>query len=451
MRLTLADVVDATGGAPEGPGGPGTAFGAVSTDTRTLRPGDLFVALRGPRYDGHDYLAEAAARGAAGVVLHRGEAPAGVAAVRVPDTLRALGDLGRWVRRRLGLRVIAITGSAGKTTTRELTAALLRHQGLRTLQSPGNWNNRIGLPLTLLGARGDEQAAVVELGISERGEMADLTRIAEPDVAVITNVAPCHTEGLGGIEGVAREKLTILQGLRPGGTLVVPHGDPLVAPPPGVRAVTFGWSPEASVHADAYACEGDRGCRVRLRGREIRLPLPGRHNALNALAALAAVEALGVSAPDPAAAWAGLHPAPMRGEIRHTRSGLHLVVDCYNANPRAVEAALGTLSELAGPSRKIAVLGEMRELGELCRRGHEDAGRAAARCGVDELHLLGPATVAAREAAAAEGIGPERIWIYEDRAALAAALRRRLRPGDWVLVKGSRALGLETVVEELER
>ncbi len=451
MRLTLRDVLEATGGTPEGPGHPELTFGAVSTDTRTLRPGDLFVALRGPHHDTHDYLAEAAARGAAGVVLHRGEAPAGMPAVRVPDTLRALGDLGRWVRRRPGLRVVAITGSAGKTTTRELTAALLRHRGLRTLQSPGNWNNRVGLPLTLLGARGDEQAAVLELGISERGEMADLTRIAEPDVAVITNVAPCHTEGLGGIEGVAREKMAILQGLRPGGTLVVPHADPALAPPPGVRVVTFGWSPDAHVHAEAYACEGSRGCRFRLQGREVRLPLPGRHNAANALAAVAAVAALGVDVPDPAGAWAEVHPAPLRGEIRHTPAGFHLVVDCYNANPRAVEAALGTLSELAGGSRKIVVLGEMRELGHLCRQGHEEAGRAAARHGVDELHLLGPATVAAREAAAAGGIGPERIWIYEDRAALAAAVRRRLRPGDWVLVKGSRALGLEAVVEELER
>ncbi len=449
MRFTLAEVLRATGGRPlAGPAD--REFRGVATDSRTLRAGELFVALKGPRHDGHAYLEEALRAGAAGAVVERGPVPEGLAAVVVPDTLRALGDLGRLARHKAGLRVIAVTGSAGKTTTRELAAALLRAAGLRVLTSPGNWNNRVGVPLSLLRATGDEDVAVLELGVSEPGEMAELSRIAEPDVAVITNVAPCHTEGLGGIEGVVREKMQILRGLRPGGAIVLPHGDPRLHPPEGVRAVAFGWAPGADVQGEGYACRGPGGCTFRVAAREVRLPLPGRHNALNALAALAAAQALGVAVGNPAQAWSGVRLPPLRAEIRTTRAGVHLLVDCYNANPRAVEAALETLAELAGDSRKVAILGEMRELGTLCREGHEAVGRAAVRHGVHELHLLGPATVAVREAATQAGLPPERVWMYEDREALAAALARALRPGDWVLIKGSRALGLEAVAEALE-
>jgi len=447
MRLELEVVAGATGGTVEATRD--QSFTGVSTDTRNLTPGSLFVALVGPHHDGHAYLTEAARRGASGVVIHRGEAPPGVTTVRVADTLVALGDLGRWVRRDLGLRVLAVTGSVGKTTTKEMAAALLRGAGLATLQTPGNWNNRVGLPLTLLGARGDEQAAVLELGISEAGEMDHLTRICEPDVAVVTAVAECHTEGLGCLEDVAREKLAIAEGLRPGGTLVLPSSDPLLLPPPGVPVQTFGWDDGADVRGRDWQPVAGGGSTFRVEDLEIRLALPGRHNARNALAALAAVRALGFTWSGAAEALSQLRPAPLRGEVRATPGGTHLLVDCYNANPRAVEAALETLGELAGAARRIAIVGEMRELGDLARAGHVRVGRAAARLPVDELHLLGRATEWTRDGAAAAGLPPERIWIYADRDALAAAVSRRLRPGDWVLVKGSRALGLEAVAEAL--
>jgi len=447
VRFRLDEVARALGGTAVGPGD--LVFERVSTDTRKLARGDLFVALAGPRHDGHDHLAEAIARGAAGVVLHRGEAPTGAASVRVDDTLPALGRLGRHVRRKLGLRVAAITGSVGKTTTKELAAAILRGADLPTLQTPGNWNNRVGLPLTLLGARGDERAAVLELGISERGEMEHLTAICEPDVAVVTAVAECHAEGLGCLEEIAREKLAIARGLRPGGTLVLPHGDPLLPPPPGTKTLTFGWDQGADVRGQEPAPLAPVGTRFRVEGREFRLALPGRHNAANALAALATARALGVGWAGAAEALAGVRAAPLRGEVRATPGGVHLLVDCYNANPRAVEAALATLGELAGPARKIAVLGEMRELGELAPEGHDRVGRAAAALPVAELHLLGRAAAWARDGAAAAGLAPGRIWLYDDREALAAAVSRRLRPGDWVLVKGSRALGLEAVADAL--
>ncbi len=448
MRLTLAEVLAATGGRLEGPAPAAAAF-AAATDTRTLPPGALFVALAGPHHDGHDHLPAALARGAAAAVVHRGEAPAGLPVIRVEDTLEALGALGRWVRRALPWRVLAITGSVGKTTTKEFAGALLRAGGGAVLQTPGNWNNRVGLPLTLLGARGDEGAAVLELGISEVGEMAHLTAIAEPEVAVVTAVAECHTEGLGGLAGVAREKLAIARGLVAGGRLVLPQGEPLLAPPPGVETVTFGWRPGADVRGEAFESRGADGCRFAVEGREIRLGLPGRHNAENALAALAAVRALGASWDGAAEALAAVHPAPLRGEVRETPGGVRLLVDCYNANPRAVEAALETFADLAGAARKVAVLGEMRELGELAEAGHRRVGRAAAAAGVAELHLLGAATGWIREGAAAAGVPPDRIWQYVDREALGAAVARRLGAGDWVLVKGSRALGLEAVAETL--
>jgi UDP-N-acetylmuramoyl-tripeptide--D-alanyl-D-alanine ligase len=447
MRLDLDALVQATGGVAEARGA--RTFTGVSTDTRSITPGALFVALVGPHHDGHDYLAEAARRGAAGVVIHRGEAPPGTSAVRVADTLSALGALGHWVRTQLALRVIAVTGSVGKTTTKEMAAALLRGAGLRTLQTPGNWNNRVGLPLTLLGARGDEQAAVLELGISEVGEMAHLTRICEPDVAVVTAVAECHTEGLGCLEDIAREKLAIARGLRRKGTLVLPHGDPLLRAPPGAQVQTFGWEEGADLRGRQWAPATAGRSAFRVEGLEISLSLPGRHNATNALAALAAVRALGVGWAGAAETLAGLRPAALRGEVRTTPGQAHLLVDCYNANPRAVEAALETLGELARTDRRIAILGEMRELGGLAPAAHARVGRAAARLPVDELHLLGPATEWTRDGATAAGLPAERIWIYEDREALAAAVSRRLRPRDWVLVKGSRAMGLEAVADAL--
>ncbi len=449
MRIPLAAAVSATGARVSGPAPAGLVFDRVGTDTRHLVPGSLFVALAGPRHDGHDHVAEAWAAGAAGVVAHR-PVPAGPGPVlRVEDTLTALGALGRWVREAVDLRVVAVTGSAGKTTTKELIATLLRAVGLRILQTPGNWNNRVGLPLTLLGAAGDEQVAVLELGVSERGEMACLADVARPDVAVITGVGVCHTEGLGGIEGVAEEKLRIVEGLRPGGTLVVPAGQPLLRPPATARCVTFGWDEGADLRGEAYESRGADGSAFQVAGCRVRLPLPGRHNASNALSALAAVQALGVAWAPAVEALGRVALPALRGEVRRSAAGVWFVVDCYNANPQAVEAALETLADLAGPARRVAVLGEMRELGALCDEGHAQVGRAAARLGVDELHLLGRATAPARDAATAGGLPPDRVWLYEDRDTLAAALALRLRPGDWVLVKGSRALGLETVVERL--
>jgi len=454
VKLTLEQVLDATGGQLQGGfAGENPVFAGVATDTRELTPGSLFVALCGPRFDGHDYLTAARDAGAAAVLVHRDTPAFGLPAVRVADTLVALGQLGRWVRRSRHLRVLAITGSVGKTTTKEMAAAVLAAAGIPALVTPGNWNNRVGLPRTLLGASGEEQVAVLELGISEPGEMAHLTAICEPDVALITAVAECHTAGLGSLAGVAEEKLAVQAGLRPGGTLVVPAEEPLLQRPasPGCCKVTFGWTAEADRRADAWAPQGEAGSTFRFDGVPVRLGLPGRHNADNAVAALAGLDALGAPWRDGVAALAGLRASPLRGDLRTLAGGVHLLVDCYNANPRAVEASLETFAALAGTARKIAVLGEMRELGSCAAEGHRRVGRAAARAGVAQLHLLGRETAWVRDAAAVGGVCAEQIWMYDDREALAVSLVRRLRPGDWVLLKGSRALGLEVVADTVQR
>lgn len=449
MRISLGEVLRATGGVAAAGADTETVFSSVSTDTRTLGPGSLFVALKGPRFDGHDYLAAAAAGGASGAVLSRNTAPAGIVSIRVPDTLEALGALGRSVRHALRLRVVAITGSVGKTTTKEIVAAMLRAAGLRVLQTPGNLNNRVGLPLTLLAASGEEEAAVLELGISEPGEMAHLTAICEPDVAVVTAVALAHTEWLGDLAGVAREKLAIAGALRPGGRLVLPYQEPLLPPPAGVDTSTFGWTAGADIRGEGLELLGTAGSRFRVEGHEFSVPLAGRHQAENALAALAAVRALGVEWSAAASGLSSLRPSPLRGEVRLTRDGVHLLVDCYNANPRAAEAALETLRELAGQRRKVAVLGEMRELGHQSEEAHRRVGRTAARLGVERLYLLGEATRWIEEAATVEGLPASAIRRYESRETLLSGLSRDLREGDWVLIKGSRAMGLEAVAEAL--
>jgi UDP-N-acetylmuramoyl-tripeptide--D-alanyl-D-alanine ligase len=455
MRISFADAARATGGTAEGPGGEGIVFEGVATDTRTDLRGRLFVALRGERFDGHDFLAEAATKGAAGVLFSRGNPPADVPALRVDDTLAALGRLGRWARRRPGFRVAAVTGSFGKTTTKDLAVALLRAGGGTVLGTEGNLNNRIGLPMTLLRGRGDEEYGVLELGVSVPGEMAHLAAVCEPDVALVTGVGAAHTEGLGSLAGVAEEKLDVAGGLPPGGTLLLPHGDPLLIPPPelaerGVRVVSFGWEAGASVRGESLESLGAGGSRFRVEGRTVRVGLAGRHNAANALAAWALARALGAPMPEGEDVFAAVATPRLRGEIRPGPKGTTLLVDCYNANPRAVAAALDTLAELAGASRKIFVLGEMRELGTLEESAHREIGRLAVERGVSILHLVGPAARWAGEGAAEAGLDPARIHRHPDRQGVAESLAATLAEGDWVLIKGSRAAGLDHVAEALE-
>jgi UDP-N-acetylmuramoyl-tripeptide--D-alanyl-D-alanine ligase len=432
-------------------------FRGVSTDSRQIGAGEVFVALAGPHHDGHDFANEAVARGARAVVVARDdlELPQDVASIRVPDTLEALGDLAAAYRRRLAVRVVAVTGSNGKTTTKEMIAAVLAACGAKVAKSAGTENNRVGVPLTILRLSGEERFAVVEMGMNRPGEIWRLAEIARPDVGVITNVGPAHLEGLGSLENVAAAKAELALGLPVGAPLVVNGDDPRVRaiadayPGPTLRTGRDGEvrlrraRPVEGGLAQALEVEID-GERI-----ELRLRCPGRHNVSNALLAAGVGRVLGV---DPRTIAAGLEaflPPPMRLERVVLPSGACLWNDAYNANPASVVAALEVLA--AEPARRrLAVLGEMRELGEEAARWHREIGRAAAVAGVDRLVAVGgyaEETVAgAREA----GLPPPRTAAFAEVAEAAEALRGELRAGDVVLVKASRAARLERLVAALQ-
>jgi UDP-N-acetylmuramoyl-tripeptide--D-alanyl-D-alanine ligase len=454
--LTLAEVLAATGGAllvPPPAAPEAVSIDSVSIDTRTIEPGALFVAVAGPRFDGHDFLAEAAAgRARAALVARETPRPEGLALVRVADTTRAMADLARHVRRRAGIPVVGITGSVGKTTTKDMTAALLATRG-PVLRTEGNLNNRYGLPLTLLRLGPAHAAAVLEMGMSAPGEIRELSRIAEPDVATITRVAPVHLEFFPSVDAIAEAKAEILEGLRPAGAAALNGDDPRVREIGrrfGGRVVWFGHDRRFDVSAERWRGTGF-GMRFDLRvaGRrvDVALALAGPHFVSNFLAAAAAAHALGIDAEAMAAAALELRPARHRGEVRRLRDGTLVLDDCYNSSPDALEAAVVALTLLPG-RRRVAFLGDMLELGASGPDRHREGGRALAGR-VDVLAGVGPLAKHLLEGAAEAGFPTGALHHFDDAAAAAAAAGGIVRPGDAVLVKASRGVRLEAVVDAL--
>jgi UDP-N-acetylmuramoyl-tripeptide--D-alanyl-D-alanine ligase len=455
MTLTLAEVLAGTGGVlvanPAGAGPP--ALAGVSIDSRTIRPGELFVAIQGPRFDGHDFVAHAAKQGAsAAVVHHEADAPPEMSLVRVEDTTRALGALAHHVRRKVTAPVVGITGSVGKTTTKDMAAAFLETKG-PVLRTAGSLNNEYGLPLTLLGLREKHWAAVLEMGMSAPGELRTLSAIAEPDVAVITRVAPVHLEFFGSVDAIAEAKAEILEGVRPGGTAVLNGDDPRllrVGETWGGRVVWFGRDRRHDVSAERW--RGTIfGMRFDLRvdgdSVEVTLPLAGPHFVEDFLAAAAAAHVLGVGAHAMAEAAAGLGPGRHRGEVRRLGEAVTLIDDSYNSSPEALEAAVVTLT-LAPGRRRVAVLGDMLELGETAPDLHRGSGRSLAGR-VDVVVGVGPLSKEIVAGAGEAGLSKESLAHFDDAAAAAEAVGEIVRPGDAVLVKGSRGIRLEKVVDAL--
>jgi len=428
-------------------------FASVSTDSRTLEPGALFVALEGERFDGHGFLAAAAERGAAGAVVRRGKPlsglPPGFGLFAVEHTLRALGALARFHRRRFPIPLGAVGGSNGKTTTKEMTGSILAGGG-PSLKTEGNLNNEVGLPLTLLRLTAEHRAAVVELGMNAPGEMARLTAIAEPGAGLLTTVQAEHTEFLGNLEGVARAEGELFRGLDAGATAVVNLDEPLVVQQAGqsrARWLTFGRSASAEVQLVAARPLGAAGQEVELRvdGRTHTVPLAflGPHNALHAAGAWALGRALGFAAETCAQGLARAQPVERRLNVLQAPGGLTILDDCYNANPSSMAAALQTARELAGRGRVVAVLGDMLELGAGEAGEHERLAALAA--GLAEVRVfLGPRS----QAAARPGEAGEAAR-FVDVDALWAWLSPRLAAGDVVLVKGSRGMRMERIVERL--
>lgn len=431
--------------------------GGVSIDSRTVSPRDLFFAIVGPRHDGHDYLAQARARGAAGVVVSapsRGNAlDPGALVLRVADTTRALQDLAEAVRKRSALRVVAVTGSMGKTTTKEAAACAIGSTH-RVLKSQGNLNNFYGLPLSLL-RHIDEDVAVLEMGMSAPGEIARLTEIARPDVGVLTNVAEVHLEFFESVARIADAKGELFEGLGPDATAVVNADDPLVLDQarkfPG-RKIRFGLRESSDLRASDIEATAE-GLRFRAeRGKEayqVRSALRGRHNVYNLLAGLAAATALDVPLGDAAGALARLAPARHRGERLDLGRGFILVDETYNSSPRALLSALESLSEEKQALRRIAVVGDMLELGERSEALHREVGREIAGQNIDRIVGVGELGRLIADAAHESGVPIEAVSSVESATDAGRLLAGELREGDVVLLKASRGIALDRAIDVL--
>ena len=448
MQLDVRSVAAITGGQILH-NGADVAVQGISSDSRTLQPGDLFVPLRGERFDGHDYLTQAVRNGAAACLSEEVVAGLTIPVVQVRDTLQALGDLAHAVRQRFAGPVVGITGTSGKTTTKEMLAAILARTG-PGLKSAGNFNNLIGVPQTLFGLAPEHRWAVIEMGMSARGEIARLAQIAAPAIGVITNVGAGHLQQLGGISGVARAKGELFIHLPAEGTAIVNTDDPQIVQLPlanGVRRVTFGCSADAQVRGSAISSvDGTVRFTLHLPGEEVlvQLPVPGRHNVQNALAAAAAAWVLEVPAGEIAAGLGDFSPCPGRMELIALANDILLLEDSYNANPLSMRAALEALDDLGRHGRRIAVLGDMLELGPTARDLHREVGALVAER-ADWLFTLGELASEIAAGAIERGLSPERAVTAEDVEELIAKLRGIVQPGDRILVKGSRGMRMERV------
>ena len=426
------------------------AYTGVSTDSRSVRPGSLYVALSGDRFDGHDFVAEAFAQGAAGAVVSRPveSGPEG-RLYPVADTLKALGALAAHRRQALPSRVIAITGSSGKTTTKELTRAAIEGR-YRVHATAGNFNNRIGMPLTLLDAPDDVDVVVLELGTNEPGEIATLAAIAAPDIGVVITVGEAHLEKLGSVDGVLEEKLDLLRAVAEGGDCVV-GSDPEAlsvrarAICPGVRVA--GWGDVADDDLRPMEVEADvfGGHRFQWKGHVATLTLPGRHVVADAMIALAVSDLVGVPAATAVAGLSSVEATGMRGEVRRI-GDVTVIVDCYNANPQSVRAALELLGDQSTPARTVAVLGTMLELGEAAPDLHREVLADALATGIDLVVAIGGFA----EAAAAMNVDDERVLRADDWSVAYPELRARLAGDEVVLLKASRGIALEGMLPLLE-
>jgi UDP-N-acetylmuramoyl-tripeptide--D-alanyl-D-alanine ligase len=459
-RFSTDDVLKATGGSLVRPGR-SALFDGVSTDTRTIAAASLFVPLAGARFDGHDYIGQAAGARAAGVLIQRGresllEKIAGdIAVMSVEDTLTALGDLARSWRARFPIPVIAVTGSSGKTTTKEMAAAILGREK-RLLKNEGNLNNLVGLPLTLFQLNESHEVAVLEMGTNRRGEIARLTEIAGPTVGVITNVGPAHLEGLKSLETIRKEKGDLLRVMNNQGTAVINLDDEALAPWAQKwkgKKITFAIQADADVTASRIAHEGEKGTIFKLlmdgASREILLPVLGFHNVSNALAAAAASSAAGASFDAICQGLMAFKPVGGRMEVYRLKNGGTLIDDTYNANPASVAVALKTLQGLKGECRSTVILGDMLELGGEAEKYHEEIGRNLADTGVSKAYLRGDFAKTTAKGAMKRGMKSDQVLVDLNTEETVAHLKACLKAGDWVLVKGSRKMKMEEIVQAI--
>jgi UDP-N-acetylmuramoyl-tripeptide--D-alanyl-D-alanine ligase len=451
ILFTLGEAGEILGSISEGdPGFHRASIYGISTDSRTIREGELFVAIKGDTYDGHAFLAQAMAKGAVAAVVDRVEAErrglTGPEYIGVKDPLYALGELARHYRGKMAAVVTAITGSNGKTTVKNLVYDIISKR-FPAVKSHGNFNNLIGLPLSIFQLRPDHKFAVFELGMSARGEILRLGDIAGPDVAVITNVGPVHLEFLKSVDQVAEAKLEIIEGIKSSGTLVINGDDEnLKARSSRIRRglLKFGLEPHNDIKPVGLQFDSARMPSFSVDNHEITVRMPGVHNVYNALAAYAVARALGIDGREAADSISVFHPEGMRSEVVNY-GGVTMIVDCYNANPASMAYALETLSQMNCEGKRIAVLGDMLELGEQSVHYHNEVGRQARELGIDYIFGFG---LHAKYITDRFGIGGRH---FDKKEGLSKSLLETVKAGDLILFKGSRGMALEEVVETLKR
>lgn len=461
MLLTTDKILQATGGQWVG-GERGHTFSGISIDSRTITDGCLFVAIDGDVHDGHRFIDDVIEKGTKGVVISRAHTgyPAGddwqnkdVACIGVDDTRAALGDLAAFIRKDIGVSVVAVTGSNGKTTTRGMTSAVLS-QCHRVLSTRGNFNNLIGLPLTLFELDTTHDWAVLELGMNRPGEIRRLCGICQPDIGVITNIGPAHLENFDSIEGIMHAKGELVDTLEPGGALVLNADDRRVmqlSPKPSHTVLTFGRCRRALIRARNLRSAADGTGFDLIMPSEtipIHLGFPGDFMVLNCLAAAAVGYHMGITGSDIKTGLESFVPDKGRMNIVHTELGIHLIDDTYNANPGSVEVAVHTLRSLRGDGRCVLVAGDMLELGHFAETMHREVGSLAVLSGVDRIYATGsfPHAIAAGAMDAGMALGNIVVGTQEQ---IIADLIQWLHPDDWVLIKGSRKMKMETVFQAL--
>jgi len=459
IRLTAGQVESSTGGILVS-GSRTTEIAGVSIDSRTLRPGELFFAIRGPRNDGHQYLAAVLDHGAVGAVVDARhpvppDFPSHRVLLQVEDTHQALKDLATDVRRRWRGSLVAITGSMGKTTAKEFTAQVLQTE-FSVYRSPGNYNNLFGLPLALFGLGDDDHIGIFELGMSAPGEIAEMCRIAQPDAGIITNVAPVHLEFFSSIEGIARAKGELVQALPEDGLLIFNGDDPLVrgiASSYGGRKISFGLAEDNQMRATEVQIAGLNETRFSIvhQGltRKALIPLAGEHFVRNALPAVALAIQFRLPMEQIIESLRHLRQAEMRGRILHFKEGFTIIDDSYNSNPCALMRMTDTLCRIPAYTRRILVAGEMRELGDSAPSHHYQCGAWAARHGVHFLAGVGGFAEEMVRGAIEAGMPRSQARFFAEVEPATQFVDRTVQVGDLVLIKGSRSVHLERMVQRL--
>jgi len=452
--LKCEEIIKATGGTLVS-GRLDREFTDISTDSRSTGRENLFIPIIGERFDGHDFISDAFESGASGCLTQRDIGPFGdKAVIKVEDTLKALGDIASYYRQKFDIPFVGITGSVGKTSTKEMVANVLSRK-FKVLKTEGNLNNEIGLPLTVLRLDDSHEAAVVEMGMSGFGEISRLTSIAKPYVAIITNIGMSHIEKLGSRQNILKAKLEILEGLDKDGLVVLNGDDKLLSGLKGLlkfRTVFYGMDNGVDYRAESVRTSGEQGSyfdiTVQNCDYEVYIPAPGIHNVHNALAAIAAGVELGVPMEEIIKGIAQFSPGKMRLDII-SHKGMKIINDAYNASPQSMEAAISVLKDVGAGRRTIAVLGDMLEMGDWAYKAHIGVGRFAVQKGIDCIVTVGGNGRNIAEGALEAGASPDKVFSFNSNREAAEFLKVFAGDGDVVLVKGSRGMKMEEIVNRL--